>query len=88
MQIFCAFLAGFFCGLFRRLKMKREALLTVGDIAKKYGIPPAKVAYAIAKFGVAESQRAGIFRLYTPREAARVADLVSTIRGVGTDGTA
>lgn len=45
-------------------RQPKRTLWTVGDIARELGIPEHSVDYAIRKYHIGESQRAGILRLY------------------------
>ena len=40
-------------------------LLTVGDIARRIGVPRSRLDYAIDKAGIRERSRAGILRLFS-----------------------
>ena len=42
-----------------------STLHTVGDIARKIGVPRTRLDYAIAKAGIQERCRAGILRLFS-----------------------
>jgi hypothetical protein len=65
----------------------KKTLFTVGDISRRYGIPRDRVAYTIQKNEVAESERAGILRLFTPEQVRQIAKLARQVRGANGDGT-
>lgn len=56
-----------------------EDLRTVGDIAREMGVPVHRVAYAVAVYNIAPTQRAGILRLF---DEVKVAAIKSALRRV------
>ena len=55
-------------------------MLTVGDIARKYGVPRARVDYALEKGGIRERGRAGILRLFAPEQLPAIEAALGTVR--------
>lgn len=41
------------------------SLLTIGDIARRIGVPRSRLDYAVDKAGIRERSRAGILRLFS-----------------------
>lgn len=60
--------------------MDKKTLLTVGDIARLYGLRRDRVSYAVSKHGYVESERAGIIRLFTAAQAGQIAESTKAIR--------
>ena len=57
-----------------------SGLLTVGDIARRIGVPRARLGYAIAKAGIRERARAGILRLFSVDQIPVIKAAVDTVR--------
>ncbi len=55
-------------------------LLTVGDIARRIGVPRAQVDYALDKGGIRERTRAGILRLFSPDQIPVIKAALATVR--------
>ncbi len=55
-------------------------LLTVGDIARRIGVPRARVDYALDKAGIRERARAGILRLFSPDQLPVIEAALATVR--------
>lgn len=55
-------------------------LLTVGDIARRIGVPRARVDYALDKAGIRERTRAGIIRLFSPDQLPVIQAALATVR--------
>ena len=55
-------------------------LLTVGDVARKLGVPRARVDYALDKAGIRERARAGILRLFSPDQLPVIEAALGTVR--------
>lgn len=58
-------------------------LLTVGDVAKKLGLPRSRVDYAIEKAGIRERHRAGILRLFSVDQLPIIEAALATVRSRG-----
>lgn len=55
-------------------------LLTVGDVARRIGVPRARVDYALDKAGIRERARAGILRLFSPDQIPVIEAALLTVR--------
>ena len=55
-------------------------LMTVGDIARRIGIPRARVDYALDKAGIRERTRAGILRLFSLDQLPVIEAALGTVR--------
>ncbi len=55
-------------------------LMTIGDIARKLGIPRARLEYAVEKAGIQERGRAGILRLFSPDQVPVIEAALATVR--------
>ena len=55
-------------------------LLTVGEVARKLGVPRARVDYALEKAGIQERGRAGILRLFAPDQVPVIQAALGTVR--------
>ncbi len=55
-------------------------LLTVGDIARRIGVPRAQVDYALDKAGIRERTRAGILRLFSSDQLPVIRAALATVR--------
>lgn len=58
-------------------------LLTVGDVAKKLGLPRSRIDYAIEKAGIRERHRAGILRLFSADQLPVIEAALATVRSRG-----
>ena len=59
--------------------MNVERLHTIGEVAKYLNVPSNRVDYAIRVYGIKETQRAGILRLYDADAVQRVERAVRRI---------
>lgn len=55
-------------------------LLTVGDIARRIGVPRARIDYALDKGGIRERGRAGILRLFSLDQIPVIEAALGTVR--------
>ena len=55
-------------------------LLTVGDVARRIGVPRARVDYALDKAGIRERSRAGILRLFSLDQLPVIEAALGTVR--------
>ena len=55
-------------------------LLTLGDVARKLGVPRFRVGYAIEKAGIQERSRAGILRMFSPDQLPVIEAALGTVR--------
>lgn len=55
-------------------------LLTVGDVAKRFGLPRSRIDYAIEKAGIRERRRAGILRLFSSDQLPVIEAALATVR--------
>lgn len=55
-------------------------LLTVGDIARRIGVPRARIDYALDKGGIRERGRAGILRLFALDQIPVIEAALGTVR--------
>ncbi len=55
-------------------------LLTVGDIARRIGVPRAQIDYALDKGGIRERGRAGILRLFSVDQLPVIQAALATVR--------
>ena len=55
-------------------------LLTVGDVARRLGVPRARVDYALEKAGIQERGRAGILRLFAADQVPVIQAALGTVR--------
>ena len=53
---------------------------TVGDIARRIGVPRARVDYALDKGGIRERGRAGILRLFSIDQIPVIEAALGTVR--------
>ena len=56
-------------------------LLTVGDLAREFGVPIHKLKYAIEVYRIEPRQRAGILRLWSRDDLPAVRSALSRISG-------
>jgi hypothetical protein len=54
--------------------------LTVGDVARRLGVPRVRVNYAIDKAGIRERGRAGILRLFSLDQLPVIRAALQTVR--------
>ena len=54
--------------------------LTVGDIARRIGVPRARIDYALDKAGIRERGRAGILRLFSVEQIPVIEAALQTVR--------
>ena len=55
-------------------------LLTVGDVARRLGVPRARIDYALDKSGIRERSRAGILRLFGEEQLPVIEAALKTVR--------
>ena len=55
-------------------------MLTVGDVARKLGVPRARVDYALDKAGIRERGRAGILRLFAADQVPVIQAALRTVK--------
>ncbi len=55
-------------------------LLTVGDVARRLGVPRARIDYAMEKAGIQERSRAGILRLFSEDQLPVIRAALNTVR--------
>ena len=55
-------------------------LLTVGDIARRIGVPRSRLDYAIDKAGIRERSRAGILRLFSSDQIPVMEAALTSVR--------
>lgn len=55
-------------------------LLTLGDVARRLGVPRARLDYALDKAGIHERDRVGILRLYSPDQVPVIQAALTTVR--------
>lgn len=54
--------------------------LTVGDVARRIGVPRSRIDYAVTKAGIVERTRAGILRLYSADQLPIIQAALDNIR--------
>ena len=62
-------------------------LLTVGDVARHFGVPRAKIDYALDKSGIRERSRAGILRLFGEDQLPVIQAALRTVKSRRKDGS-
>lgn len=56
------------------------SLLTIGDIARRIGVPRSRLDYAVDKAGIRERGRAGILRLFSSDQIPVMEAALTTVR--------
>ncbi len=62
-------------------------LFTIGDIARKLGVPRTRLDYAVDKAGIREKGRVGILRLFSPDQIPVIEAALATVRSRKTQRT-
>ena len=55
-------------------------LLTSGEVARRLGVPQARLNYALERSGIQEQHRAGILRLYSQEQVPEIEAALNAVR--------